>query len=110
MIGWLGTNFLEGGGLNLTKNRDRRPPLHATPYSHAPPHEKKKVIERLRNWSTEQLASEGLAVFGLDARADGDLFGEKLVRLEPLRLGFFDVVPNGDEDNDWGGGVARCTQ
>ena len=37
--------------------------------------------ERLRNWSEKKLEANGIALFGLNAKTDGWLFGQQIVRL-----------------------------
>tara|TARA_B100000683_G_scaffold153700_1_gene148540 strand:+ start:267 stop:2195 length:1929 start_codon:yes stop_codon:yes gene_type:complete len=37
--------------------------------------------ERLRNWSDKKLEANGIALFGLSAKTDGWLFGQRVVRL-----------------------------
>ncbi len=36
--------------------------------------------ERLRNWSDKKLEANGIALFGLSAKADGWLFGQRVIR------------------------------
>jgi len=47
--------------------------------------------ERLRNWSNKKLEMNGIALFGLVAKPDGWLFGQRIIRLKPTSgeyLGF----------------------
>ena len=37
--------------------------------------------ERLKNWSDKRLQANGIALFGLNAKPDGWLFGQRIVRL-----------------------------
>ena len=37
--------------------------------------------ERLRNWSEKKLEANGIALFGLNAKTDGWLFGQRIIRL-----------------------------
>ena len=36
--------------------------------------------ERLRNWSDKKLEANGIAIFGLSAKTDGWLFGQRVIR------------------------------
>ena len=39
--------------------------------------------DRLRNWSEKRLRANGIALFGLIAKPDGWLFGQRIVKLRP---------------------------
>ena len=39
--------------------------------------------ERLKNWSEKRLRANGIALFGLIAKTDGWLFGQRIIKLRP---------------------------